>query len=102
MRQTGWFALWVVLLDQFTKWLILGGLQPGESVPLCGQAVRLTYVRNQAGVMGIDLVSGHTLLLLSLPALALLLWFWYLSRDQFPLAKWLLAGITGGAVGNII
>jgi signal peptidase II len=102
MRQTAWFALWVVLLDQFSKWLILGSMRYGESIELVGDLVRVTYLRNDAGVMGIDLVSGVGLLLLSLPALALLIWFWYSSRDQHPAYDWLLAGICGGAVGNII
>ena len=102
MKQTAWFALWVVILDQFTKWLVLGDLQPGESVSVVGDMIRLTYVRNSAAVMGIDLVKGRALIFLSLPALALLLWFWYRSEDQFPSLRWLLAGITGGAVGNFI
>ncbi len=102
MRQTGWFALWVLVLDQFTKWLILGGMLPGESIALLGDLVRITYVRNSAGLMGIDLFGSGTLLLLSLPALGFIIWFWWRSHHLPAAYSWLLAGIAGGATGNFI
>lgn len=48
------FTIFVVLLiDQFTKGMIVNQMQPGESVPVISQIFHITYARNPGGAFGI-------------------------------------------------
>jgi len=70
-------------------------------VDLLGEALRLTYVENRAGVMGISILPLWALTLLSLPAV--LVMGWWLWR-QLPSRAWLarlLPWVLGGAAGNL-
>jgi signal peptidase II len=42
-----------LLIDQFTKGMIVNQMEPGESVPVISQIFHITYVRNPGGAFGI-------------------------------------------------
>lgn len=87
--------------DQLLKLAVRVWLEPGQSLPLLGDWVRLTLVENRAGVMGISLLPLWALTALSLPAVVLL--GWWLWR-QLPGRTWLvrlLPWVLGGAAGNL-
>lgn len=114
-RNMLWFfmaAAFLILLDQLTKILVKGftlfgyhheGMYLGESHPLIGDVVRLTFVENPGMAFGIQFGFAKIFLtLFSLIAGSALLW--YLSKiKRFSLL--IQIGITlliAGALGNFI
>jgi signal peptidase II len=100
-------SLAVIVLDQWTKWLVEVHLPHHSSQPVIPGFFNLTHVRNTGVAFGLFASdgggSGNWLLtLLGLGALvAVGLYFWYTpSRDRVLLAA--LALVVGGAIGNLI
>jgi signal peptidase II len=90
------------LLDQATKALVAAKMVVGSSLPILGDVVRLTYIRNPQGVFSLHLGSNAAFLFFSLVAI-LLIQFYYLKiigRSTWNRLAFCL--ILGGAVGNFI
>ena len=100
-------SLAVIVLDQWTKWLVEVHLPHHSTQPVIPGFFNLTHVRNTGVAFGLFASDGGgggswLLTLLGLGALvAVGLYFWYTpSRDRVLLAA--LALVVGGAVGNLI
>lgn len=100
-------SLGVIVLDQWTKWLVEAHLPHHAAHPLIPGFLNLTHVRNTGVAFGLfasDGVGSGTwlLTLLGLAALtAVGIYFWYApARDRLLLVA--LALVVGGAVGNLI
>src|SRR4051794_21975959 len=99
-------SLAVIVLDQWTKWLVEAHLPHHSTRPVIPGLFNLTHVRNTGVAFGLFASdgggSGWLLTLLGLGALiAVGLYFWYTpSRDRVLLVA--LALVVGGAVGNLI
>lgn len=95
------FAL-LVALDQLTKYLIRANFQLGESIPVLGEVVRLTYVQNPGVAFGLEPFSPTILLIFG--SLATLALAYYLIRliHQHDALKWPVFLFLCGAVGNSI
>jgi signal peptidase II len=99
-------SLAVLVLDQWTKWLVEIHLPHHAAQPVIPGFLNLTHVRNTGVAFGLfasDGGSGGWLLtLLGLGALtAVGLYYWFTpSRDRTLLVA--LALVVGGAVGNLI
>ncbi|MEA3639570.1 MAG: signal peptidase II [Lamprobacter sp.] len=105
MKHWLWLSLVVILLDQATKWLVLGTLSPYQVLEVLPN-LNLTLMFNRgaafsfladAGGWQRWLFAGFALLV----TLALAIWLTRLSRGERLLAAG-LALIIGGAVGNLI
>ena len=101
----------VVVLDQATKLFVKGftlpffhheGLQLGMSVPVLGDALRLTYIENPGMAFGIELGSQLYLAIFSLLASLGVLYYLHKVRDELLVIRVSLALILGGAIGNLI
>ncbi|TVR70294.1 MAG: signal peptidase II [Spirochaetaceae bacterium] len=101
----------IVILDQVTKLIIVAHVplfyQTGEVIPVLGDFLRIIHVRN----LGIAFSIGHglvpwvrRLLFIALPlvVMVLLFVFYYMSSTLTQRQRWLVAGILGGGIGNII
>ena len=100
-------SLAVIVLDQWTKWLVEVHLPHHATQPVIPGFFNLTHVRNTGVAFGLfasDGGGGAGWLLTGLGLGALVavgLYFWYTpSRDRVLLAA--LALVVGGAVGNLI
>jgi signal peptidase II len=99
-------SLAVIVLDQWTKWLVEVHLPHHSTHPVIPGLFNLTHVRNTGVAFGLFASDGGgggwLLTLLGLGALiAVGLYFWYTpSRDRVLLVA--LALVVGGAVGNLI
>jgi signal peptidase II len=94
-------------LDQVTKYLILFTLSPGDSVPVIPGLFNLTLTFNLGAAFGLwsGLPSGVRELVLALTnllALGVVVYFMRQPHYRSSLAQTALAGILGGAIGNII
>lgn len=114
MKQRRYFfwALLLVAIDQLTKLLVKGvdafgikhvGMELGESIPLLGDVVRLTFVENPGMAFGISFGAGKIILTLATVAIAAFLG-WYLSRlGAVPTqARISIMLVFAGALGNLI
>ena len=98
-------SLGVLVLDQWTKWLVEVHLPHHTAEPIIPGFLNLTHVRNTGVAFGLfasEVGGGRLLTLLGLAALvAVGLYFWFApSRDRSLLVA--LALVVGGAVGNLI
>lgn len=98
-----WIALLaIVLLDQLTKYLVLTSMDLYQSVPVLGDALRFTYIRNAGGAFGLR--WGHVAVYYVSAAIVVGWIGWHLWRDGHTrrLSLWSLTLILGGAIGNLI
>ena len=99
--------LWVVAiivfaLDRYSKYLVLGSFEPGESRIVVPHLLWWTYVQNTHGAFGL---FGNSPVLLIVLALAVLALFAFAFRDaakRSALVRVAFGAIVGGAAGNII
>jgi signal peptidase II len=100
-------SLGVIVLDQWTKWLVELRLPHHSAATLLPGVLNLTHVRNTGVAFGLFAAQGMTggswlLTVLGLAALtAVGIYFWFApSHDRLLLIA--LALVVGGAVGNLI
>lgn len=95
-------AALVLLLDQFTKHLIVANFLPGESRIVIPRVLRWTYEQNQHGAFGL---FGSSRVLLVAMALVVMALFWFSFRDAARSSRVVRIAfglILGGATGNIV
>jgi len=93
--------LWV-LLDQLTKALVAARMALGSSLPVLGDAVRLTYIRNPHGAFSLHVGSNAAFLVFSLAAFVLILFYYFQLKGRETWSRFALGLILGGAIGNFI
>jgi len=94
-------VLSVMFLDQITKWWIASNYQVGESHPLLGNWLYLTYVQNRGAAFGI--LPGQAWFFLAAAALVILGLIIYNHRYtvEKPVQIW-TGLLVAGAAGNFI
>jgi len=98
-----WFylvTLIVVVLDQWTKHVVAARMFRGESREVLGSFVRLTYVHNRGAAFGLDLGGRWSFIAVTIVVAAFIL-FYYWRSERTTAARWALALILGGALGNL-
>lgn len=107
-------TLFIVIADQLTKFMIKGidipmlgisfqGMPLGNSIPVLGDFLRITFIENPGMAFGIEVVDGKIFLtLFSILASVGILLYLYMMRNEKMLFRLSLALILGGAVGNLI
>jgi signal peptidase II len=97
-----WVSAVLVVVDQLTKQWVRVTMLPGESIPVVGEVLRLTYTTNPGMAFGLTLGSKLFLTLFSIAATAMIgVYLWYVRRGPWGY-RLSLALIIGGAVGNVI
>lgn len=96
------FAAFTVILDQFTKYLTVCHIAPGQTVPFWDGVFHFTYVQNTG--MAFSLLEGGRWFFLVMTLVIFVLFAVALKRKWIthPTGLWALAAIVGGAVGNLI
>ncbi len=104
----------IVFADQISKFMIKGikfplcgisfqGMSLGNSIPVLGDFLRITFIENPGMAFGIEVVDGKIFLtLFSVVASIGILFYLYLMRSEKLLFRLSLALILGGAIGNLI
>ena len=106
-------TLCIVFLDQVTKLLVKGftlpifeyyhqGMQLGQSIPVIGDFLRLTFVENPGMAFGIEIGGRLFLTLFSFVASVGIFYYIYRLRKEPFIIRLTLAMILGGAIGNLI
>lgn len=100
----GGVAASVLALDVATKWVVQRTFQLGESLPVAGDVVRLTYILNPGAAFGISLGPYSRVAFGALAVLATAVIVLMVRRTPSAQAASLvaLALILGGALGNLL
>jgi signal peptidase II len=97
----------IIILDQWTKLLVLAQFEYGESVAVIQEFFSLTYVRNTGAAFGFLATANPAFrvpFFLAIPIIAMVV-LGFLYRDLPKDSRWrslALGLVTGGAVGNLI
>ncbi len=79
------------------------GMPLGNSIPVFGDFLRITFIENPGMAFGIEVVDGKIFLtMFSIAASIGILFYLYLMRSEKLLFRLSLALILGGAIGNLI
>jgi len=108
-----YLTLGIVLADQLTKLLVKGisipalgislpGMNYGESIPLIGDWLKITYIENPNMAFGLDISSKLILVIFSTIASIGIVYYLYRHSSTRFLLRLTLALILAGAVGNLI
>lgn len=91
-----------LVLDQLSKYWIMGHFVLGQSLPIIPNVFHLTYILNTGAAF--SLLSEHTWLLTVISMLALAGIFWYERKvpKERKIKRFALACVAGGAVGNLL
>jgi signal peptidase II len=94
--------LLVVVSDQLTKFLVVSTMDLYDSVPVLGDFLRFTYIRNPGGAFGLR--WGHVAVYYVAAGIVIVWIVWQILREGHTrrLSMWALALILSGAIGNLI
>jgi signal peptidase II len=95
-------AVVVVILDQFTKYLVVKNMEQGESIPLIPEVFHFTSHRNMGAAFGIMQNQRVLFIIITLAVVVgILVSLARVGRTQ-PRVSLALSLVLGGAVGNFI
>lgn len=97
----------IIVVDQATKLAVMESMRLHESIPIVQDFFSLTYIRNPGAAFGLLAGSSNAFRMVffgitSLVALALLGTILFRLPEKDWLGQLSIAGILGGAVGNLI
>ena len=97
-----WISAVVLFVDQVTKIAVLNFMYRGQSIPLVGDWLRLTFTENPGMAFGIQVgPPGTVTVMASLATLLIAGYIWQVRNAYLPY-RVSLAFIFGGALGNIV
>jgi signal peptidase II len=92
----------VVALDQACKSFIKHSMTLGQSIPVLGDSVRLTFVENDGIAFGLHVKNAALFTAFSIIACVFIVAYLWSQRKEGNWIKSALILILGGAVGNVI
>lgn len=95
-------ALLVILLDQWTKWLVVKGMEIGESVEIIKNFFYITSHRNRGAAWGMLEGQFWLFYVITVAVVAGIVYYMQTEAKNKPLMKSALAFLLGGAIGNFI
>ncbi|HBN84613.1 MAG TPA: signal peptidase II [Clostridiales bacterium] len=93
-------SIFVVVIDQLTKYVIKENLAYGEKIPVIENFLYITHHTNTGAAWGI--LSNATVLLTVFSGLMILLMAFIIPKFHHKLLKWAFCLVLGGAAGNQI
>lgn len=90
----------IFIIDQTIKQIIVNALHPGWSIPLVGQILKLTYVKNTGAAFSLFVGHSAGLAVIGLVIVAGLIYYHY-KKNHDLLFQLGLASLLGGSFGNL-
>lgn len=98
-----WLVLVVLVADQISKYVVTVKMSAyGPPIEILGTFFRLTYIHNRGAAFGLNLGSPLVHTVVSIAALALLVYLFWTLPAGARLLRAALAMVLGGALGNIV
>ena len=97
-----WITLVALIIDQITKLIVLDRMNVGQSIPVLGDWLKLTFTENPGMAFGITFGPRGLVTILSITATILIFGYLFSVRKSYLPYRLSIAFILGGALGNII
>lgn len=97
-----WITVFVIFIDQLTKVTVVEMMTRGQSIPVLGDWLKLTFTTNPGMAFGIEFGPTGMITIFSIVATVLIIGYLYRVRGKYAPYEMSLALILGGALGNII
>ena len=94
-------ALVILVIDQFFKQLVQQSMHLGQSIPLIGSFIKLTYVRNTGAAFSLFIGFSPYLAVIGLVVVLAVIYFHYKIPARNYVLQTGLAFILGGSLGNL-
>lgn len=95
-------ALAVIMLDQFTKWLVWANLAPTGSIAVINNFFYISYTENTGAAFSI-LRSGRFFFIpITIIISLVIVYYLYKNHKKSSLLNLSLSLILGGAIGNLV
>lgn len=92
----------VVILDQFSKYIVVENMALGESIPIIEEVFHLTYILNPGAAFGMFAHNRLFFIAIAVIVIGIIVW----ARREILASPWeVKAGcglFLGGAIGNLI
>ena len=92
----------VVILDQFSKYIVVENMAVGESIPIIEEVFHLTYILNPGAAFGMFAHNRLFFIAIAIVVIGIIIW----ARKEILASPWeVKAGcglFLGGAIGNLI
>lgn len=92
----------VVILDQFSKYIVVENMALGESIPIIEKVFHLTYILNPGAAFGMFAHNRLFFIAIAVVVIGIIIW----ARREILASPWeVKAGcglFLGGAIGNLI
>lgn len=92
----------VVILDQFSKYIVVENMALGESIPIIEEVFHLTYILNPGAAFGMFAHNRLFFIAIAVVVIGIIIW----ARREILASAWeVKAGcglFLGGAIGNLI
>lgn len=92
----------VVILDQFSKYIVVENMALGESIPIIEEVFHLTYILNPGAAFGMFAHNRLFFIAIAVIVIGIIIW----ARREILASPWeAKAGcglFLGGAIGNLI
>ena len=92
----------VVILDQFSKYILVENMALGESIPIIEEVFHLTYILNPGAAFGMFAHNRLFFIAIAVIVIGIIIW----ARREILASPWeVKAGcglFLGGAIGNLI
>jgi len=93
----------IVVLDQWSKWMIKTSYNLYQSKPVIQNFLHFTYVTNDGMAFGLSFPGGkHLLLVITILLTGFIIGMLWKERNGHILIRYALAFILAGAIGNLI
>lgn len=92
----------IIVLDQWTKWLVVRNMEIGERIPILEPYIALLSHRNRGAAWG--MLEGQMWLfyIVTVVVVVGILYYFHTHAKDQPLLKVSLMVLLGGAIGNFI
>lgn len=99
-----WFLITavIILLDQFTKWLVMNSLNIGDSISVISGIFNITYAQNPGAAFGILAYRTNFFIAITILLAIIIIVLFIILDKEYNLLKLGLALQLGGALGNFI
>lgn len=106
LKKAAWTRLAIVAgivlaLDQVTKAIVVGSIDPGERIQLL-PFLDLVYVRNEGVAFGLGGEASQTVVIVATVVAISLVGTWFAMNPARPGAWPAIGLLAGGAIGNLI
>lgn len=92
----------IIIVDQLSKWIVLQTMYRGQSIPVFGDWLKLTFIENPGMAFGIEFGPPAMITVFSIIATVLIVIYLFKVGGMFRPYRISLSMVLGGAIGNII